>query len=193
MPRIARVVAAGYPHHVVQRGNNKERVFTCEEDIKKYLSFLKKYSNRWKCKISAYCLMNNHVHLLIRPQECISLSKMMQGMSLCYTQYFNKKYQRTGRLWECRYHSSPVEDDRYLWAVARYIEQNPVRAGIVESVRDYSYSSAISHIGGNHDDILGEELFDENQREDYSQLLETGLPEREVKNIRYFTRTGKSF
>ena len=192
MPRIARVVSAGYPHHVVQRGNNREKVFSCKEDHKKYLLLLKKYSDKWKCKISTYCLMNNHVHLLIRPQESILLSKMMQGIALCYTQYFNRKYKRSGRLWECRYHSSPVEDDRYLWTVARYIEQNPVRAGMVQNVQDYLYSSAVSHIYGKNDDILGEELFDESQRKDYACLLDTCIPDRELKNIRHFTKTGKS-
>lgn len=191
MPRLARVVAAGYPHHVVQRGNNREKVFDCNDDRKKYLSLIKKYSIKWDCKIMAYCLMSNHVHMLIRPQENITLSKMMQGISLCYTQYFNRLYKRTGRLWESRYHSSPVEDYGYLWAVARYIEQNPVRAGIVQSVSDYSYSSAIAHIHGNDDEILGEDLFDENQRTDYACLLESGMPERELKTIRYLTRTGK--
>ena len=192
MPRIARVVAAGYPHHVVQRGNNRVQVFSCKEDRNKYLSLLIKYSIKWDCKILAYCLMSNHVHLLIRPWENISLAKMMQGISLCYTQYFNRSYKRTGRLWESRYHSSTVEDYNYLWAVARYIEQNPVRAGIVHNVSEYSYSSAIAHINGNDDAILGEELFDENQRRDYACLLESGMPERELKNIRYLTKTGKA-
>ena len=100
-----------HPNHVVQRGNNKEKVFINEEDKKKYLSLLKEYSGKWDTYILAYCLMNNHVHLLTRPIKNESLYKMMQGITLCYTQYFNRTYERTGRLWESRYHSCVVDKD----------------------------------------------------------------------------------
>ncbi len=146
MPRIARAVATGYPHHVIQRGNNKEKVFFDKEDRERYLSLLKKYSDKWDSPILAYCLMSNHVHLLTRPDMEESLYKMMQGVTLCYTQYINRKYERTGRLWESRYHSCIVDKERYLWAVARYIEQNPVRAKMVKRVEDYLYSSARARI-----------------------------------------------
>src|SRR3990172_2992129 len=128
MPRIARAVALEFPHHVVQRGNNREKVFINEEDKKKYLSLLKEYSGKLDTYIPAYCLMSNHVHLLTRPIKNESLYKMMQGITLYYTQYFNRTYKRTGRVWESRYHSCVVDKEKYLWAVARYIEQNPVRA-----------------------------------------------------------------
>jgi len=121
-----------HPNHVVQRGNNKEKVFINEEDKKKYLSLLKEYSGKWDTYILAYCLMNNHVHLLTRPIKNESLYKMMQGITLCYTQYFNRTYERTGRLWESRYPSCVVDKEKYLWAVARYIEQNPERVKIVK-------------------------------------------------------------
>jgi len=132
MPRIARIVGAGYPHHIVQRGNNKEKVFLDREDYTKYLSLLDRYSTGREASILVYCLMPNHVHLLVRPLEEKDLSKMMQGITLCYTQYFNRKYRRTGRLWECRYHSTIIDEDKYLWAVSRYIENNPVRVGVVK-------------------------------------------------------------
>ena len=123
MPRISRAVAKGYPHHIIQRGNNRESVFFDDEDRKQYLSLLKKYSEKWSAPVLAYCLMSNHVHLMVRPLSDDSLYKMMQGLTLCYTQYVNRKYQRTGRLWESRYHSCIVDKEQYLWAVARYIEQ----------------------------------------------------------------------
>ena len=191
MPRIARAVAAGYPHHVVQRGNNKEKVFFSRKDKEQYLSFLKKYSEKWKSPILAYCLMSNHVHLLAKPYEEESLYKMMQGLTLCYTQYVNRKYQRSGRLWESRYHSCIVDKDRYLWAVARYIEQNPVRAKMVEKVEDYPYSSARAHIKGTKNEVLGEEIFEKRQRKDYAILISTKAKEDEMKEIRYYTRTGR--
>jgi putative transposase len=191
MPRIARAIAVGFPHHVVQRGNNKEDVFFDKEDREKYLSLLKKYSDKWNSPILAYCLMNNHVHLLTRPKEEESLYKMMQGVTLCYTQYVNKIYKRTGRLWESRYHSCIVDKEKYLWAVARYIEQNPKRARLVKVEEDFPYSSARAHILGVKDEVLGDELFEEGQRKEYKQFLKASIPEKEATSIRYYTRTGR--
>jgi putative transposase len=91
MPRIARIVGTAYPHHVVQRGNNRENVFLNRTDYEKYLFFLAKYSEEKEAAILAYCLMPNHVHLLVTPSKEDSLAKMMRGLSLCYTQYFNRK------------------------------------------------------------------------------------------------------
>lgn len=112
----------------------------------------------------AYCLMTNNVHLLTKPGSEESLFKMMQGLTLCYTQYINRIFGRTGRLWESRYHSCIVDQEKYLWAVARYIEQNPVRAGMVEKAEDYPYSSALAHVKGCKDNILGEDLFTNDRR-----------------------------
>jgi putative transposase len=191
MPRIARAVARGFPHHVVQRGNNKEKVFLDEEDKQKYLSLLRKYTERWNCPVLAYCLMDNHVHLLTRPKTEESLSKMMQGITLCYTQYRNRKYKRTGRLWESRYYSCIVDAEEYLWAVARYIEQNPVRAKVVKKAEGYEYSSAAAHVGGMRNNVLGEELFEERQRKNYKEFLREGMPAEETKSIRYALKTGR--
>lgn len=191
MARIARVVATGYPHHIIQRGNNREKIFHDEEDRERYLSFLKKYSGKWGCPVLAYCLMTNHVHLLTRPTTDESLYKMMQGVTLCYTQYINRKYQRTGRLWESRYHSCAVEEERYLWAVSRYIEQNPVRARIVKKAETYAYSSARAHIRGLEDGVLGEALFSEKERKDYIKLLREKVPAKEMDRVRYHTRLGR--
>jgi REP-associated tyrosine transposase len=191
MPRIARAVAASFPHHVVQRGNNKETVFFNEKDRLKYIHLIGKYSDKWKSPVLAYCLMTNHVHLLIKPKENESLYKMMQGVTLCYTQYVNRRYGRTGRLWESRYHSCIVDKDSYLWAVARYIETNPVRAGIVERAEDYAYSSARHHIIGDIDDVLGEELVEEEQRKDYHAFISDIISEKDIKVIRYHTKTGR--
>lgn len=191
MPRIARAVATGFPHHVVQRGNNREKVFFDKEDKERYLSLLKKYSDKWDSPLLAYCLMSNHIHLLTRPKGEESLYKMMQGVTLCYTQYVNGKYQRSGRLWESRYHSCIVDKEKYLWAVARYIEQNPVRAKMVKRAEDYTYSSAKAHIEGIKDNLLGEELLEERQRKDYRELIRSDIAEKEINSIRYHTRTGR--
>jgi putative transposase len=193
MPRIARAVATGFPHHVIQRGNNREKIFFDKKDREQYLLLLKKYSDKWGSPILAYCLMSNHVHLLTRPKEEESLYKMMQGVTLCYTQYINRKYKRTGRLWESRYHSCIVDKEKYMWAVARYIEQNPTMAKIVKRVDDFPYSSARAHIQGISDEVLGEDLFEEGQRKDYREFLRAGIPEEEKNRIRYSTRTGRPF
>lgn len=191
MARIARAVAAGFPHHVVQRGNNREKVFIDDEDREKYIGLLKKYSRERDTRILAYCLMTNHVHLLIKPKENDSLYKMMQGVTLCYTQYANRKYNRTGRLWESRYHSCIVDKDSYLWAVARYIETNPIRARMVKKAEDYAYASALAHIMGKPDDLLNEELIAETQRKDYREFIRETNAEKDRDLIRYHTRTGK--
>lgn len=191
MPRISRAVAVGYPHHIVQIGNNRGDVFFDIGDREKYLSLLNKYSNKWNSPILSYCLMTNHVHLLSRPLDEVSLHKMMQGVTLCYTQYFNRKYERTGRLWESRYYSCIVDNDSYLWAVARYIEQNPVRAGLVNRVEDFEFSSARAHINGKTDKMLGEELFAENQRIDYAELIQVNITKNEINEIRHYTRVGR--
>lgn len=191
MPRIARAVAVGFPHHVIQRGNNREKVFFDKEDKEKYLSLLKKYSAKWNTPVLAYCLMSNHIHLLTKPKKEKSLYKMMQAVTLCYTQYINGKYQRSGRLWESRYHSCIVDKDKYLWAVARYIEQNPVRAKMVKRAEDYTYSSAKAHIEGLENKILGEELLEEKQRKDYRELIRADIAGKEINIIRYHTRTGR--
>ena len=191
MPRIGRAVAPGYPHHVIQRGNNRENVFFEKEDRTKYLSLLSKYAFKWNAPIMAYCLMSNHIHLLTKPLSEESLFKVMQGLTLCYTQYINRVYGRTGRLWESRYHSCIVDHDKYLWAVARYIEQNPVRAKMVERAEDYSYSSARAHVNGSEDAVLGEDLFHNDRRRDYILLLRSDIPQKEIERLRYATKTGR--
>ena len=138
----------------------------------------------------AYCLMSNHVHLLIRPTSEISLYKMMQGLALCYTQHINRKVGRTGRLWESRYHSCIVEQERYLWAAARYIEQNPVRARIVKKPEEYPYSSARAHVTGKRNPVLGEELFPPEDRGDYVSLLGETLFPALTEDMRHHTRRG---
>lgn len=193
MPRIARKVAIGYPHHVIQRGNNRDNVFFDEKDRLVYLYLLNKYTEKWACPVLAYCLMPNHVHLLVKPLQEISLSKTMQGVTLCYTQYINKKHGKTGRLWESRYYSCIVDRENYLWITTRYIEQNPKRAGIVNTEEGYPYSSARAHITGRVDEVLGEEIFGEEGRSEYVDFLHSHVEDGEINKIRSCTRLGLPF
>ncbi|MFH1220994.1 MAG: transposase [Candidatus Eisenbacteria bacterium] len=190
MPRLARLVAPGFPHHVVHRGNNREPVFLSDQDVDRYIRLLTRYSRKWRCPVLAYCLMSNHVHLLLRPQEGQSLAKMMQGISMCYAQHMNRLCSRTGRLWESRYYSCIVEDETHLWTVARYIEQNPVRAGVVETEEEFPYSSARAHILGVKDHILGDVLLDQTQQEDYVSFVKVQTPEHELLAVRNSIRSG---
>jgi putative transposase len=191
MPRIARIIGVGYPHHIVLRGNNREKVFLDRGDYERYLSFVSKYSEEKEASVLAYCLMPNHIHLLVKPSEEEALPKMMQGITLCYSKYFNGRNGRTGRLWECRYYSTVVDGDSYLWNVGKYIENNPLRAGIVGSPEDYPYSSAKAHILGKRDPLLKEPLFDTNELKEYRKFVRSAEDEMILEEIRKQTRLGK--
>lgn len=191
MARIARRIACGFPHHIVQRGNNRDAIFFDSEDWHRYLFLLKKYLEKSKSALLAYCLMPNHVHLLVKPTANKSLSILMQGVAQCYAQYLNKKNRRTGRLWEQRFFSSVIVDEHYLWNVVRYIEQNPTRAKLVTQEEDYPFSSAHAHVTGKIDLVLNEALFDEKQRENYTAWLHQPMAEKDLEEIRDATRTEK--
>jgi len=191
MPRIARIVGIGYPHHIVLRGNNREKVFLDYVDYDKYLFFLSKYSKEKEVAVLAYCLMPNHIHFLVRPSGDEGLAKMMQGVTLCYSKYFNGETGRTGRLWECRYHSTVIDADSYLWTVSKYIEENPVRAGIVKKPEHYPYSSAKAHMLGRKDPLLREPLFEKSELNDYRKFVRSGEDKKVTEEIRKQTRSGK--
>jgi putative transposase len=190
MPRIARVCAANYPHHVTQRGNNRADVFFEEDDRVFYLKTLGIYSKKFEIDIWAYCLMINHVHLLVVPGHEGSLAKGIGGANLVYTQYINRKYKRSGRLWQNRFYSTIIEKERYLWAVARYIEKNPVKAGLVKEPELYQWSSAKAHILNKRDERLSGNWLDESEQGAYKKFLkEEGKKMDEL--IRKATSTGR--
>ena len=193
MPRIARVVVADYPHHIIQRGNNRQMVFFDDTDRQLYLKLLRKYSLECGCRIKAYCLMDNHVHLLLVPLESESLAKTMQKLSLTFTQYINKKYKRTGRLWECRFHSCLVDKETYLWAVSKYIERNPVRSGIAVYPQEYKWSSAGISTALNYLDSWIEPIWKDylGSREEYIKFLNQLESEKEVEGIQKAVFSGK--
>ena len=190
MSRIARVVNPGYPHHITQRGNNKQPIFRNSRDRKFYLYLLKKYSCQCGCKVHAYCLMPNHIHLLLVPNQNFSLAKTMQKISLSYTQHINKKYNRTGRLWECRFFSALIDKELYLWSVCRYIEQNPLRAGIATEATKYKWSSAKINAGLIKSDFVEPVWKEYLNKNEYQRVLAEGLEEKEIKKIRESTSKG---
>ena len=141
MPRRPRIKLAGLPQHVVQRGINREPCFFAEEDYHSYLHWLQKAAADWHCAIHAYVLMTNHVHLLVSPETEPALAKLMQSVGRRYVQYINRSYKRSGSLWEGRYKSSVIQAETYLLTCMRYIELNPVRAGMVQDPGQYRWSS----------------------------------------------------
>ncbi|MBI4685490.1 MAG: transposase [Nitrospirae bacterium] len=191
MPRIARVCAEGYSHHITQRGNNKEKTFFDDEDKRFYLDALQRYKDKYKMKILAYCLMGNHVHILAMPEKETSLARGIGGTNLLYTQYINRKYNRSGRLWQNRFFSSVIEKEPYLWAVIRYIEQNPIRAKLVKRAEDYQWSSARAHVLDIKDDVLSKESwFNEKEIKSYREFIRKDAKEINA-TIRCATSTGR--
>ncbi len=158
MPRISRAVAVGYPHHIAQRGNYQQHVFEDEEDYIQYLQWLKEYSQKYSLKIWAYCLMNNHVHFVCMPMKDDSLARTFNTLHMRYSQYFNKKKKVTGHLWQGRFYSSSL-DERHLYAAIRYVENNPVRAKIVEKPHEYKWSSARAHVYRRIDHVLTNDCY----------------------------------
>lgn len=151
MARLPRIVVPGLPVHVIQRGNNRQATFYSAEDYRKYLDVLTLASDKYECFIHAYVLMTNHVHLLVTPVTDTSLSLMMQAIGRTYVRYINGTYQRSGTLWEGRYKSALVESEQYLLTCSRYIELNPVRAGMVKAPGQYKWSSYHSNALGIND------------------------------------------
>lgn len=145
MPRQARIGLSAQIYHVTNRGNNRDWVFREEEDFRRYIEILVRYKANGAFLLHHWVLMNNHVHLLMGIPENGSLAKTMQGINLAYTVWFNRKYKRVGHLWQGRFRSFPVEEDLYLLECGRYIERNPVRAGLVENPGDYPWSSFRFH------------------------------------------------
>ncbi|WP_158965870.1 transposase [Paraglaciecola sp. L3A3] len=154
MPRKPRASAAGVPEHIIQRGNNRQVTFTSEEDMKAYVTWLKEYAKKYEVNIHAWVLMTNHVHLLCTPMTATGISQMMQSLGRMYVMYFNKTYLRSGTLWEGRYRSCLVQEETYLLQVYRYIELNPVRAGMVADPADYTWSSYQCNALGKKSDLL---------------------------------------
>lgn len=141
MARLPRVHLAGVPEHIIQRGNNRQLCFASDDDFAAYAHWLKEYADKFQVQVHAWVFMTNHVHLLCSAKDSVGISLMMQSLGRQYARYFNRRYQRSGTLWEGRFKSCLVQEERYLLAVYRYIEMNPVRAGMVASPADYSWSS----------------------------------------------------
>ena len=148
MPRRARFCPGGYPVHLIQRGNNRQAIFTCDADLAAYANWLALGAERFGVSIHGWVFMTNHVHLLVTPSTDHSLSQLMQFLGRLYVRRFNYAYSRSGTLFEGRFKTCMVQESHYLLTCLRYIELNPVRAGIVKDPGDYRWSSYRAHAFG---------------------------------------------
>ena len=154
MARLPRLTLPGYPHHVIQRGNNRQAIFAKTADYQRLLDLLDDNARQFEVAIHAYVLMSNHFHLLVTPQTSDGLPQMMQAVGRRYVRYFNDSQQRSGTLWEGRYRSTLIQTDRYLLACMAYIDLNPVRAGLVAQAADYPWTSHGHYIGRQMDKMV---------------------------------------
>ena len=189
--RRARVSVPGLPHHVTQRGNRRTDVFLDAEDRHLYLELLREYSTRHRLRVWDYNLMTNHTHLIVVPKTESALSDALRDTHGTYASMFNRKYGFTGHLWQARFYSC-VLDDEHLWHAVRYVERNPVRAGMVARAEDYPWSGAGPHVLGEADRYLDPGLPLIDVIEDWSAWLSGDDEDEAVRAIREATATGRA-
>jgi len=192
MSRVARVVVPGYPHHVTQWGNRQAAVFKTIGDREAYLRYLRAYAAKRGLAVWAYCLMTNHVHLVAVPEREASLGEALRDTHTVYAMHFNVRRKLTGHVWQGRFHSCAL-DDAHLWAAVRYVELNPVRAGMVERAEDYRWSSATAHCGLRDDSVLAPGLPMLDDIADWRAWLHAPLEDEDgiVQSIRRHTHSGR--
>jgi putative transposase len=189
MARLARVVAAGMPHHITQRGNRRQPTFFRDEDYVEYLELMAEWTRECDVAVWAYCLMPNHTHLIAVPKTADGLRRAIGEAHRRYTRYVNFREGWRGHLWQGRF-ASFVMDEPYLLAAARYIELNPLRAGLADSPRAYRWSSARAHLRGK-DDLLVKVAPLLDLAGDWRKLLTGAVCEEELKRFRAHETTGR--
>jgi putative transposase len=197
MPRLPRLSLGGQVHHVIQRGHNRQAIVHDDEDRRRFLALLKDCSLQYRVAIHAYALMDNHLHLLATPETAEGLSQMMQALGRRYVAAFNQRHGRSGTLWEGRFRAAMIDAEQHLLACMRYVELNPVRAGVVDRPEAFAWSSAAQHLGKAQDPLvsdhkliwsLGNTPFEREAA--YRDYLEQGAPPDEVRQITQSTLRG---
>lgn len=194
MPRRPRLIIPEVPVHVIQRGNNRQACFYANEDYLFYLDHLAEQADKANCSIHAFCLMTNHVHILLTPHRSDSVSLMMKGLGQRYVQYINRTYRRSGTLWEGRFRSCLTQEEAYVLACYRYIELNPVRACMVDHPAEYRWSSyrfnaqrEANPFLMKHATYLGLGPNSESRAKAYRELFRSGMEPALVDEIRQAT------
>ena len=154
MARLARLTVPGYPHHIIQRGNNRQLIFGKSADYEMLLSLVDEHARAQKVAIHAYVLMSNHFHRLATPETADGIPQLMQAVGRRYVRYFNQSYNRTGTLWEGRYKSTLIQAERYLLACMIYLDLNSVRAKMASTAADYRWSSYHHYAGRTTDHLI---------------------------------------
>lgn len=197
MPRALRLVLPGVAMHIIQRGNNRGACFRQDSDYLVYLSNLRDLAKKHDCAVHAYCLMSNHVHLLLTPDVARACACLMRDLGRRYVRYFNRRYERSGTLWEGRFRSCIAQSARYVVACYRYIESNPVRAGMVDRAAAYRWSSHAANSGMRgdplvtpHTEYLALSAGDEARHAAYRGLFEHDQEPKLVAAIRQATNGG---
>lgn len=192
MPRTARIAIPDVPHHVTQRGNNRQDVFFVDDDWRVYLSLLREHSEKYGLEILGWCLMTNHIHLIARPSANDSLAKALGQTHFRYTQYINRFHGRSGHLWQNRFFSCPLGREHF-WQALRYVEQNPVRAGVVRQAWTYAWSSAEAHLAGQDSTGLLDLPYWKKiaSRVDWRAALEKKQSSEIIERVRMNTHTGR--
>lgn len=189
MARLARVIAPGLPHHVIQRGNRRQQTFFADEDYQGYLNLMAQFCQAEEVEVWAYCLMPNHVHLIAVPQSANSLRRAIGEAHRRYTRMVNFREGWRGHLWQGRF-ASYVLDEPYLLTAARYVELNPVRAGLAKTPRLYRWSSAAAHLRG-RDDALVKVAPLLQLIPDWRRFLTRVIREEDLQALRAHERTGR--
>ena len=189
MARIARVVAEHYPHHITQRGNRRQDTFFCDDDYRYYIQLMAEWCGKCGVEIWAYCLMPNHVHLVAVPESEDGLRRAIGEAHRRYTRHINFREQWRGHLWQGRF-ASFLMDEQYLLTATRYIELNPVRAGLVSIPEEYPWSSATAHIKGKNDDLVKVKPL-LRMVDDWQQFLSGDVSAEEYELLQRHERTGR--
>lgn len=190
MARMARVVVPGIPHHITQRGNRRQDVFFSDEDRRVYIDLISEHFKLHKISVWAYCLMDNHVHIIAVPGDGGGLARAIGEAHRMYSRRINFRMGWRGYLWQGRFSSYPM-DERHLFAAVRYAERNPVRAKMVKHAEDYRWSSAGSHVFGINDKLLSGEESEVIGIDDWHSYLRCDDREDDLKFLRRHTRTGR--
>jgi len=189
MARLARVVAPGLPHHITQRGNRRQQTFLCDEDYRSYLELMGQWCGAHQVEIWAYCLMPDHVHLIAVPQSADGLRRAIGEAHRRYTRMVNFREGWRGHLWQGRF-SSFVLDERYVLTAARYVELNPVRAGLISAPSRYPWSSALAHVRGRDDTLVRVKPLLQ-LVPDWRRFLTRVIREEDLKLLRAHEHTGR--
>ncbi|MFA6009776.1 MAG: transposase [Desulfobacteraceae bacterium] len=190
MARIARVVAPLYSHHIIQRGNRRQQTFFNDEDYSAYLELMSEWCRTYHVEVWAYCLMPNHVHLILEPETKDGLNLAVGEAHKRYTRRINSREGWCGHLWQGRF-ASFIMDDSYLLSCTKYIELNPVRAGLVKKPEQWAWSSTRAHINGKDDILIRPKTLTDRINKPWKKFLSTDVQDHEMDLFRKHERTGR--